>query len=158
MRQFSQLAIGLVLLITITTGNAIDSNPTPFDSPEQASRYQQLIKELRCVVCQNQSVAESNAELAQDVRELVRQKIIAGEDDLQITGFLVERYGDFVLYTPPFKPATYVLWLGPLALILLAFGLLLYFIKRHAQKTAAPPALTQAEHNRLTQVLEETKD
>jgi len=82
----------------------VDKNPIEFANVEQEERFSNLINELRCVVCQNQSVADSNAELAQDVRDLVRNKILEGQTDLQITDFLVDRYGDFVLYNPPLKP------------------------------------------------------
>jgi cytochrome c-type biogenesis protein CcmH len=132
---------------------AIDKNPTEFDNPEQEQRYQALVNELRCVVCQNQSVGDSNAELAQDVRELVHKKIRAGESDQQIKDFMVERYGEFVLYNPPLNTKSYVLWYGPLALLLLAFIMLVYFIRRHAKTTAAPPSLTDEERLKLNEVL-----
>ncbi len=132
---------------------AIDKNPTGFDSPEQEQRYQALINELRCVVCQNQSVGDSNAELAQDIRELVHKKIHAGETDQQIKDFMVERYGEFVLYNPPINAKSYILWYGPLVLLLLAFIMLVYFIRRHAKTTATPPSLTDEERLKLNEVL-----
>lgn len=131
----------------------VDKNPTEFDNPEQEQRYQALINELRCVVCQNQSVGDSNAELAQDIRELVHKKIRAGESNQQITDFMVERYGEFVLYNPPLNTKNYVLWYGPLALLLLAFIMLVYFIRRHAKTTATPPSLTDEERLKINQVL-----
>jgi cytochrome c-type biogenesis protein CcmH len=144
----------ILILLTLSFNlYAVDSNPTEFDNPDQEKRYQELIEELRCVVCQNQAVADSNAELAQDIRELVRNQIREGQTDQQITDFMVERYGDFILYNPPLKPKTYVLWLGPLVLVLIAFIVLVYFIRRHAQTTATPPTLTDEERNKITQVL-----
>jgi len=134
---------------------AVDKNPIEFTNAIQEEHYQKLIEELRCVVCQNQAVADSNAELAQDIRDLVRNKILEGQTDQQITDFLVERYGDFVLYNPPLKPKTYVLWWGPLVLVLMAFLALVYFIRHHAQSTVTPPTLTEEERNKIKQALGE---
>ncbi len=142
--------IFLLLIIPIQL-YAVDKNPIEFANVEQEERFSNLINELRCVVCQNQSVADSNAELAQDVRDLVRNKILEGKTDLQITDFLVDRYGDFVLYNPPLKPKTYVLWLGPLVLVLLAFIVFIYIIRSHAKST--PSTLTEKERNIIKQVL-----
>ncbi len=134
---------------------AVDKNPLTFTNPSQESRYQNLTTELRCVVCQNQSVADSNAELAQDIRDLVRNMIIQGQSDAEITRFLVERYGDFVLYNPPVKAKTYLLWLGPGILLFVGLIGLGYFIYRHAQTTAIPPALTTTEQQKIKQLLGE---
>jgi cytochrome c-type biogenesis protein CcmH len=146
----------LLILMLFTLSHsiyAIDKKPTEFDNPEQEQRYQVLINELRCVVCQNQSVGDSNAELAQDIRELVHKKISAGESNQQITDFMVERYGEFVLYNPPLNTKNYVLWYGPLVLLLLAFLMLVYFIRRHAKTTATAPALTDEERLKLNEAL-----
>ncbi len=144
----------LFILLTLPFSlYAVDKNPIGFDTPEQEQQYADLIEELRCVVCQNQSVGDSNAELAQDVRDLVRTKISNGESTEQITDFMVERYGDFVLYNPPLKAKTYVLWLGPLVLVLIAFLMLVYFIRRHAQTTVTPQKLSEEERQQLKQVL-----
>jgi cytochrome c-type biogenesis protein CcmH len=147
------ILIFLLLLFPIHL-YAVDKNPIAFDNSEQEKRFSELIEELRCVVCQNQSVADSNAELAQQVRDLVREKIIAGQTDLEITDFFVERYGDFILYKPPLEPKTYLLWVGPLLLVLIAFFVLIYFIRRHAVSTATPPTLTEEERNKIKQVLD----
>ncbi len=143
----------LLLTLPIFLYAGIDKNPIELDNLEQEKRYQQLIKELRCVVCQNQAIGDSNAELAQDIRDLVRNNIRNGQSDQQITDFLVERYGDFVLYNTPIKPKTYVLWWGPLGLVLIAFIMLIYFIRRHTKTTATPPTLTDEERQKLKQVL-----
>ena len=133
----------------------VDKNPIEFNNDMQEQHYQKLIEELRCVVCKNQAVSDSNAELAQDIRELVSDKIIAGQTDQQIKDFLVERYGDFVLYNPPLQPKTYVLWWGPLLLVLLAFMMLMYFIRRHTHDTVASPTLTTEESDKIKRVLGE---
>ncbi len=148
-------AFVLILLILPFKLYAVDKNMIEFDTSQQETRFSELTKELRCVVCKNQSVADSNAELAQDVRNLVRNKILDGQTDQQITHFLVERYGDFVLYNPPLQPKTYVLWVGPLVLLLIALLVLIYFIRRHAVTTAVPPSLTEEERNKIKHVLGE---
>ncbi len=89
-----------------------------FSSPEHESRYRALTHELRCLVCQNQSLADSNAELAGDLRVVVFEMIRDGSDDAEIVDFLLARYGDFVLYRPPLKGKTALLWLGPFAALL----------------------------------------
>lgn len=107
---------------------------------ELQTRYQALIAELRCLVCQNQNIAESNAPLAQDLRAQVKTMLIQGESDASIKAYMVERYGDFVLYRPPVKPQTWLLWGGPF--LLLFAGLLiawrLYHRKPAASDEAAP--------------------
>lgn len=90
-----------------------------FQSEEQLKRYEKLTHEFRCVVCQNQSVAESNVELARDLRRITRDMILAGNTDAEIKRFMTDRYGDFVLYDPPLKPETYLLWGAPVVLLLL---------------------------------------
>ena len=89
-----------------------------FQSPGQLERYERLTNEFRCVVCQNQSVAESNVDLAKDLRRITRDMILAGKTDDEIKQFMTDRYGDFVLYNPPLKPVTYLLWGAPVILLL----------------------------------------
>lgn len=113
-------AIALPILIA----TAIE--PRQFDSPEVQDRYQQLIDELRCLVCQNQNLADSNAPLAQDLRREIQAMLEEGQSDEQIREFMVARYGDFVLYRPPLKPITIALWFGP-ALALL--GALIFLVR-----------------------------
>jgi cytochrome c-type biogenesis protein CcmH len=102
-------------------------------------RYRALIAELRCLVCQNQSIAESNAPLAEDLRTQVRNQIAAGRSDDEIIEFLTARYGDFVRYRPAFKGRTLLLWLGPFAVLVLGIGVVLLFIRR-SHRSAAPAA------------------
>ena len=91
-----------------------------FDSPQQEARYLNLIDELRCMVCQNQNLADSNAALAQDLRNRTYDMLLKGRTDEEIVSYMVERYGDFVLYRPPFKLTTLVLWLGPVVFLVIA--------------------------------------
>lgn len=106
---------------------------------QQEARYQALIAELRCLVCQNQTIAESNAPLAVDLRNQVKTQIIAGRSQAEIVGYLTERYGDFVLYRPPFKASTALLWLGPFLLLL---GGLVWAL-RYVRGTRRPAAATE---------------
>ncbi|MEQ1438310.1 cytochrome c-type biogenesis protein [Fontimonas sp. SYSU GA230001] len=120
-------------------------------TPEQAQRYQKLVNELRCLVCQNQSIADSNAPLAADLRDQVYVQIRAGRSDAEISAYVTERYGDFVLYRPPFKPATWLLWIGPFALLLLALGIALTFARRRTRGAKA----VRADADQLRRLLEE---
>lgn len=102
-------------------------------------RWMSLNQELRCLVCQNQSIADSHAELAQDLRKQVREMIEAGQSDDEIRAYMTERYGDFVLYRPPFKPLTLLLWTGPALMLLLAF-LLVWRIRRNTTPASSETA------------------
>ncbi len=119
------------------------------DAAEQ--HFKDLISELRCLVCQNQSLADSDAELAHDLRAEVYEMVQDGKSDAEIIEFLVNRYGDFVLYKPPVKPSTYLLWFGPFALMILAGGLLLRAVRK--QKRTATAEISAADRKRLDDLL-----
>lgn len=105
----------------------------PLDSPRQEAQFEHLLKELRCLVCQNQDLSDSHAELAKDLRLQVYQLVKAGKSDTEIHTFLTDRYGDFILFKPPLKPVTWLLWIGPLLFSLV--GLLVFWrsgIKRRS--------------------------
>ena len=106
-------------------------------TPEQRARYQLLAEQLRCLVCQNQTLADSNAELAADLRRQVETMILAGRSDSEIKSFLVERYGDFVLYRPPMQQNTWLLWIGPFALLVVG-ALVWWRIQRRGRAGEAP--------------------
>ena len=114
-------------------------------SPETEQRIRQLEEKLRCLVCQNQSLADSNAELAGDLRLQVREQVKAGRSDQEITDYMVQRYGDFVLYEPPFKASTALLWIGPFVLLAGAIAALIAILRR---RRAAPEQTTLAPHER----------
>jgi cytochrome c-type biogenesis protein CcmH len=118
-----------------------------------ADRYHALIKELRCLVCQNESLAESNADLARDLRAEVRQMMKRGATNAQIIDFLVARYGDFVLYRPPFKPITYLLWVAPFVAAILSLLALINIIRRRGRE--ADPPLSPQEQSRLSELLDD---
>src|SRR3954451_397414 len=114
-------------------------------------RVAHLAHELRCLVCQNQTLADSNAPLAVDLRNQIREQMAAGKSDQDVIGFMVERYGDFVLYRPPLKATTILLWTGPFAFLLLGFFFLIRFL-RHRQVPA--PQLSDAERAQAAKLLE----
>jgi len=115
---------------------AID--PVEFSNPREEARYKNLIDQLRCLVCQNQTLADSNAELAQDLRREVYGMIKSGKTDDEITDFLVARYSDFVLYRPPVKSTTFLLWFLPGILAVLALVFVVVLIKKRSSDTTAP--------------------
>jgi cytochrome c-type biogenesis protein CcmH len=121
-----------------------------FTAAEEA-RYQGLINQLRCLVCQNQTIAESNAPLAQDLRRQVQEMMQAGHSDTEIMRYLTERYGDFVLYRPPIKRTTWLLWAGPFALLALAL-LTAFLIIRNSRKSRSAPV---ADAEVLRRILED---
>ena len=118
--------------------------------PALEARAEEIGRELRCVVCQNQSIEDSDATLARDLRLIVREQVKAGKSDGEVKAFLVERYGDFVLLKPPFRPETWLLWLGPLLVVLIGgAGIAVYLRGRRA----APPELTSEELERVEKLL-----
>ncbi len=123
-----------------------------FDDPAKQQAYENLVKVLRCLVCQNQSLADSDADLAKDLRTEVYNIIQSGKSEEEAVKFLVDRYGDFVLYNPPLKPATSLLWAGPFALLaggLVWLGLL---AKKRSRAREAAPGLSDEERRRLLEL------
>jgi len=135
-RQKISAGITLLLALLMTVGCFAADDPLVFDSPEQEARYLALTQELRCLVCQNQSLADSDAPLAHDLRKEVHKMLQSGSSDDQIKAFLVDRYGDFVLYRPPVKSNTVALWLLP-AVLLLVGGLIVTVAVRRQSRLAA---------------------
>ena len=140
----------------IASGAAAKVEVLQFETPEQEETYNKMIAELRCLVCQNQSLADSDAELAHDLRQEVYDLMQTGQDNGQIVDFMVARYGDFVLYNPPVKPSTYLLWYGPF--VLLAIGIL-FLIKTVRQRTRqSETGFSDQEQARLKAVLGKEAD
>jgi len=126
--------------------------------PAMEARAREISKELRCLVCQNQSIDDSNAPLARDLRVLVRERLVAGDDNTDVLGYITARYGDYVLLRPPFKASTYVLWIGPVIILLLgALGAALFLRGRNRPVTAGDTEapLTPEERKRLDKLLRE---
>jgi cytochrome c-type biogenesis protein CcmH len=126
-----------------------------FADPAGEQHFKDLISELRCLVCQNQSLADSDAELAHDLRAEVYEMVQAGKSDAEIIDFLVARYGDFVLYKPPVKPSTYLIWFGPFVLMIIAAVLLLRAVRR--QRQAPTAEISPEERRRLDALLRESE-
>ena len=123
-----------VLLVLGGTALAIDAQDA-FDDPVLQERYENINRELRCLVCQNQTIADSNATLAQDLRREVRDMIAAGQTDAQIREFMIERYGDFVLYRPRMTAGNLLLWGAPVLLLVIGAIVLVRVVRRRAQET-----------------------
>ena len=123
--------------------------------PALEQRARDLSREIRCVVCQSQSVADSDADIAREMRAIIREQIAAGKSDQDIRDFLVARYGDFVLLDPPFKGSTYVLWIGPFAILVLAAIGVAIFFRRRAQEPARARELSVDEHSRVVRLLQD---
>lgn len=145
------LAGGVPALAADSAPAAPQARPAVED-PVLEERVLALSHKLRCLVCQNQSIAESHAPLAVDLRDQVREQFVAGRNEGEIVDYLVARYGDFVLYEPPFKLTTLVLWLGPLLLLVAGAGWLGFRLRRRAAEAVAP--LSAAEHARARALLE----
>ena len=155
-------ALIATLLLAFGLGSALAVEPEEMlDDPVLEERAREISKELRCLVCQNQSIDDSNAGLARDLRVLVRERLTAGDSNEEAIDYIVDRYGDFVLLRPPVRPGTYALWYGPALLIVVAgLGLVLFFRRRTpgAAKTAPPPPLSQEERARLKALLDEENE
>ncbi|HEY7741044.1 MAG TPA: cytochrome c-type biogenesis protein [Steroidobacteraceae bacterium] len=143
----ARLAAFLVAAWMALPAAAIDTGQA-FDDPAQQQRYEQLIRELRCLVCQNQSIADSNATLASDLRREVRDMIQGGSSDDEIRAFMTERYGDFVLYEPPMAPRTWLLWLAPALLLLGGISVTGMVVLRRSRAARANPAALDEEPDR----------
>jgi len=129
-----RILIGFAAAFAATLALAVDTHE-PFDDPVLEARYQSLIREIRCPKCQNETIADSNAEIAADLRRQVRERVAAGDSEQEIVEFLRARYGDFVLYRPQLMPSTWALWAGPF--VVLAVGALAVW-RVLARRTAQP--------------------
>jgi cytochrome c-type biogenesis protein CcmH len=125
-------AFAWLLVIGVRCALAID--PLPFKDRAEEQRFQHLAKELRCLVCQNQNLADSDADLAKDLREQVFTMMQSGKSDDEIKSYLVSRYNDFVLYDPPVKPGTWLLWFTPGVLVLIGAGVLINILRKRARQ------------------------
>jgi cytochrome c-type biogenesis protein CcmH len=154
MKRFVSISVLCLLLGAGTASAGVTLEAFKFDSKAEELHFKKLIEELRCLVCQNQSLADSDAELAHDLRAEVYDMIQAGNSDEEIVTFLVTRYGDFVLYNPPVKPSTYLIWFGPFVLLLLAAFILLRSIRRQQKVPAAE--ISAANRERLNALMGST--
>jgi len=140
-RGHGQFLRGLLALLLAPglASVAVAMEPLPFESPEQEARFRALAAELRCVMCQNQSLADSNAGIASDLRREVFGLMQEGKSDTEIKAFLTERYGEFVLYQPPVAPRTWLLWFGPLLVLLAGATTVVVIVRRRRPASELPP-------------------
>jgi len=142
-------ALVIVVLLSSHIGISADTL-----LPQHQQRYQTIIHKLRCLVCQNQTIADSDADLAKDLRDQVKKMLNESASDEEILSFMYERYGDFVLYDPPLKLKNYILWFGPFLLLVTAIFIILIKIRRNAKKDTF--ALNEEEQNTLNRILKST--
>jgi cytochrome c-type biogenesis protein CcmH len=146
----------LLVILLAFAAPAFAVNPDEMlADPKQEQRARDLGRDLRCLVCQNQSIDDSDAELARDLRVIVRERIKRGDNDDQVMKFVTDRYGDYVLLKPPFKPVTYFLWIGPAIILVLAVIAALAFYRRRAGDPVAPAELSAEESRRLAKLMKE---
>lgn len=138
-------------LLSVAVVSAKEAQPLAED-PELEKRVMALAEDLRCLVCQNESLAGSHAPLAVDLREQIREQMKAGKSDKEIIAFMTERYGDFVLFRPPVKTSTYLLWFGPFLLLAAGVGVQLLYLKRRREQAREKP-LSEAERKRVEALL-----
>jgi len=151
----NRILSGMLLFLFIFTTQATIV-AFKFDDANKEARFKQFSEELRCLVCQNQSLADSNAELAMDLRRELYKMIQNDATDDEIVSFMVDRYGDFVLYNPPVKPTTWLLWFGPFVLVVLGLIILLRVIRSTGKQIDTE--LTAEEQKQLDKLLENEKE
>jgi cytochrome c-type biogenesis protein CcmH len=150
-------ALALATMLSLATAAALAVEPSErLTDPALEARARAISSELRCLVCQNQSIDDSNADLAHDLRVLIRERLSAGDTDAQVIQFMARRYGDFILLKPPVKPDTYLLWFGPFAVLGLgAIGAALYLRRFRRTSERAPAPLSADERRKLDKLLAE---
>jgi cytochrome c-type biogenesis protein CcmH len=148
------LLLGLIVAASVFAKEA----PPAAADPVLEKRTMALAEELRCLVCQNQTIADSHAELAIDLKNQIREKLKAGMSEEKITEYMVARYGDFVLYRPPVKATTLPLWFGPFILLVAALAGLFYYILRRRRSTPVQPPLSEVEHARVQALLDSSEE
>lgn len=146
------VALQLLLIVGFCFAAMAQEAQPMAEDPALEARLQKLSHELRCLVCQNETLAESRADLAVDLRNQIREQMRAGKSDQEIIAFLTQRYGDFVLYRPPVRPTTYLLWFGPFLLVLAGF-FFLYRHLRHRRELIAEQPLSVDERKRAEELL-----
>jgi cytochrome c-type biogenesis protein CcmH len=153
------LVVALILCATAASSAWAVQPDEILDDPILEERAREISAELRCLVCQNQSIDDSNASLARDLRVLVRERLKAGDSNDEVLDYIVARYGDYVLLRPPFRAQTWILWLGPFVLLFVVLGLLALVAirRRRVAAPAPPPPLSDAERARLDIMMRENE-
>ncbi len=145
-------ALTLIALFGLVWAAAAYEPGEALDDPALEARARAISKELRCLVCQNESIDDSAAPLARDLRLLVRERLLAGDTDAQVLDHIVARYGEFVLLRPPVRPETWLLWYGPFAAVLLGLGIIVWRVRRKPASDVNP-ALSAEEERRLRDIV-----
>ena len=158
MKFLSRILLSILLLSCLAASCLAQlRRPVSNDPPDPAveQRLAKLSQELRCLVCQNETLADSRADLAEDLREEIRIQIRAGKSDQEIIAFLTQRYGEFILYRPPVRPKTYLLWFGPFALLLAGLAILFRYVRRRRDMIEEQP-LSNADRAQVEKLLSST--
>ncbi len=151
--------VALVAWIALASGAALAVEPGErLDDPVLEARARDISKGLRCLVCQNQSIDDSNADLARDLRLLVRERLRAGDSDSAVLAYITDRYGDFVRLRPPLKSTTLLLWSGPAMALALGLLVLVGWYRRRSSRGIEEPPLSDDERRRLETLLDERED
>jgi len=158
MRHRAHWLAAASLLVQLHVFAAIGAQTSAADDPALEAKVQRVAQELRCLVCQNQTIADSNAELAQDLRREVRTMIASGKSEAEVRRFMVERYGDFVLYRPPFQGTTMALWVGPFLLLLVGLWIAQRLVRARRRAVPADTALTPEEQARLQALVAQPRE
>ncbi len=148
-------AVVLISILICFAAFTIAKEAQPNEDPKIEQRMKALTEQLRCLVCQNETLADSHADLAEDLRKQIREQMNAGKSDQEIVAFLTQRYGDFVLYKPPVKSTTYLLWFGPFVLLIAGTGVLYRYVKKRRELIQETP-LTADERKRAEEILRST--
>jgi len=150
-RYAAALLLSLITFATAPVPADVTLESFTFSTPAEQEHFRELIGQLRCLVCQNETLADSDADLAHDLRKEVYEMMKSGKSDQEVIDFLVKRYGDFVLYKPPVKPSTYIIWYGPFALLGIAALLLMRAVGR--QRQVEEPPISEEDRKRLEALL-----
>ena len=156
-RLTGAMAAGALAVLTVAANAQVQAPVTQSNDPVLEARVKALASELRCLVCQNQTVEDSTAPVARDMREQVRAQLASGKSEAEVKQYMTDRFGDFVLYKPAFKATTLVLWLGPFIVLLFAGGLLVRRLRRSALAVAAIP-LSDIDRDQARALLHDTND
>ena len=148
------IGICAIFVWNVVAVHAFD-NDEALEDPILEERSRELAKEVRCLVCQNQSIFDSDADLAKDLRKLVRERVVAGDSDAGVKQFLVARYGDFILLRPPVKPQTYLLWFGPMVLTIFAMLFIVRRLRRGSSGGVAVSEFSVAERRRIEDLIKD---
>jgi cytochrome c-type biogenesis protein CcmH len=157
MRRLSACLLFVLALLSSEPLWAVNPDER-LDNPALEERAREISKGIRCVVCQNQDIDSSNAELARDLRLLIRERLVEGDSNDQVESYLVARYGDYVLLKPPFKASTLLLWLGPFLVLLLGGIASAFYLRRRAagvEEAATPAPLSAEERAKVQRILDQ---